>query len=344
MIKDVVYQAPNKITENLLFNIIQEQHKNVLTQKVKELSENYIFCIGAQMFIGVLVLKTCGISVSATFPILLALVVAKSFLSTLNYVKTAIKTTLDVGRKVIQITTQKAVSSLTRVADIINAIFKRVCASAMCLYRLMRNSIYSSSFKQFNCPLPIVPLKIESQEENRELVIEASHITKDLAPLKPPFCDSQTEETISNFAVPYLKSFTDSEKNTNLASNIEAPGIQEDTQIVPLDVPQKEVSKIEKKAKKSEILYKFDLICAFSSFEASNYTLFYKHPQSLYQPLRLSVPSNSKILISKTTFKKELPRTTPKEELLITSSSTSTLNPYLIKLGMKTLNLAKLIK
>ncbi|KAG6558900.1 hypothetical protein RHABOEDO_000940 [Candidatus Rhabdochlamydia oedothoracis] len=201
MIKEDVYQYYNNLREKVPFNVINEQNKNVLTQTVKELTESYIFSIGAQTISGSLALKACGISLGTSFPILLALVVAKSFISTLNYAKTAIKTTLNNAKTIVQITAQKAASPFMQVADVINAIFKRVCASftsfAMSSYHLMRNSIYSFSFRKFDCPLPVAPRVIESKEPIVEIqektIEEKSNIAEDLAPSKPelPYCDSR---------------------------------------------------------------------------------------------------------------------------------------------------------
>lgn len=155
MIKEYICKSYYKVIENVFSNIIDEQNENVLTQKVKELSESYILSIGAQTFIGSLALKACGISFGTSFPILLALVVSKSFISTLNYAKTAIKATLNGAKTVIQITAQKAASPFMRVANVINTIFKKVCASftsfALSSYLLMRNT-YSSSFGKFDHP------------------------------------------------------------------------------------------------------------------------------------------------------------------------------------------------
>lgn len=199
MIKEVIYQGCNKITEKVFSNIISEQNENVLTQKVKELSESYILSIGAQTLIGSLALKACGISFGTSFPILLALVVAKSFISTLNCAKTAIKATLNGAKTVIQITAQKAASPFMRAANVINTIFQKVCASftsfALSSYHLMRNTY---PFRTFNGPLPITPPLVENEESIAEVleqvtIEEQPTIAENKAPSKPRLlsCDSQ---------------------------------------------------------------------------------------------------------------------------------------------------------
>ncbi|VHO02871.1 hypothetical protein [Candidatus Rhabdochlamydia sp. T3358] len=193
MIKEVIHDYYNKSAE-AGFNIINE---NALIQKVKEISENIIFSIGAQTFIGSLALKACGISFGTSFPILLALVVAKSFITTLNHVKTVIKATLNGAKTLIKITAQKAASPFMRIAEVINDIFKRVCASFMSFaissYHLMKDITYSSNFREFNST-PIVPHVNEEPIETQELTIEEEpSVAEDLALSKPrlPLCDSQ---------------------------------------------------------------------------------------------------------------------------------------------------------
>lgn len=192
MVKKAICEGYNKITGKMFSN--NEQNENVLTQKVKELSESYILSIGAQTLIGSLALKACGISFGTSFPILLALVVAKSFISTLNCAKTAIKATLNGAKTVIQITAQKAASPFMRVANVINTIFKKVCTSftsfALSSYLLMRDT-YPSSFRKFDRP-PV----IESEEpivEAQEIIEEQPTIAENKAPSKPRLlsCDSQ---------------------------------------------------------------------------------------------------------------------------------------------------------
>ncbi len=191
MIQNDTHNYYNKATESV-FNIINE---NVLTQKIKEISENIIFSIGAQTFIGSLALKACGISFGTSFPILLALVVAKSFITTLNHAKTVIKAILNSAKTVIKITAQKVASPFMRIAEIINDIFKRVCASfmsfALSSYHLMKDIISSSSFRKFNhYPSPNLSSKIK--DDTIETPEPAKEEPKNLAPSKPilPYCDS----------------------------------------------------------------------------------------------------------------------------------------------------------
>lgn len=196
MIKEVIHDYYNKYAE-AGFNIINE---NVLTQKIKEISENIIFSIGAQTFIGSLALKACGISFGRSFPILLALVVAKSFITTLNHVKTVIKATLNDAKTLIKITAQKAASPFMRIAEVINDLFKRVCASFMSFaissYHLMKDITYSSNFREFNhCPSPIdLPQEelLVIEDDTIETLESAKEEPENLAPSKPilPYCDS----------------------------------------------------------------------------------------------------------------------------------------------------------
>lgn len=197
MIKESIYQCYSKAAENLPFNIINEQNENVLTRKVKELSESCIFSIGVQTLMGSLALKACGIAFGTSFPILLALVAAKSFISTLNCAKTAIKATLNSAKTVIQITAQKAASPFVRVATAINTIFQKLCASfmsfALSSYDLLK-ATYPSSFRKFNFHLPPSTV-IESEgpiAEVQERVIEEKPIiTENRARPRVPSCDSQ---------------------------------------------------------------------------------------------------------------------------------------------------------
>ena len=140
------------------------------------------------------------------------------------------------------------------------------------------------------------------------------------------------EETISDFVIPHLQPFVAFEKGADLASIKEAPLIQKDTQTVT----QKEVSEIEKKAKKSEILSKFDLLYAFSgSVKASNYPSFQQFQNQ--KPLQLATfPASTMPRITLPNPDRNL-----ETQRLIMAPPISMLNLSSVNFGMKTLHLAK---
>ena len=127
----------------------------------------------------------------------------------------------------------------------------------------------------------------------------------------------------------------------------EALQIQEDARIIKLSVSQREITKKKKKAKKSEILSKFNQLCT----EHPNYSLI-SQQKNTYLPIlsNLKMPFQIPLPISKRPI--AIPRTTlPKSNrnletqgLIMTSPSISTLNSSSIRLAMRALNLARSIK
>ncbi|MEK7339768.1 MAG: hypothetical protein AABZ92_03535 [Verrucomicrobiota bacterium] len=325
MIKEVIHQSYNKITESDFVNTINE---NVLTQKVKELSESYIFSIGSRTLFASLTLKAvCSVSLSTSFPICLALIAFTSLMNfAVNSIKEAIKALVKKGREY-----------LTRIAQVISDIFEAICTSI-------------NSFA-----LQAIHLKDKVLSFDKKLPINYAVITDN-----EPF----TEEAISYFIVPNLiaQSSVALEKSAALTASIEeAPQIQEDIQIVTFAPPQKEIPETEKKAKKSEILSKFEQLCAVSrfakeanypSFQQLNYTTesvdlsskssqiklnypSFQQSQNQYQSPVLPIGKMPKIVLPK------LGRNSEDQGLITT---TPTFNSSSIKIGMKVLNLVKKLK
>ncbi|VHO02869.1 hypothetical protein [Candidatus Rhabdochlamydia sp. T3358] len=132
---------------------------------------------------------------------------------------------------------------------------------------------------------------------------------------------------------------------------IEEAQIQEGARTVRLAVSQREIPEIEKKAKKSEILSKFNQLCA----ETPNLLFFQQSytcqpiPSNLKTPFQTSLSTPKRLIAPRTTLIKSN-RNLEAQELIMASPSISTLNSSSIKLGssirlgMRALNLARSIK
>lgn len=124
---------------------------------------------------------------------------------------------------------------------------------------------------------------------------------------------------------------------------IEEAQIQEDARTVRLAVSQREIPKIEKKVKKSEILSKFNQLCA----ETPNLLFFQQSyqpiPSNLKTPFQTSLSTPKRLIAPRTTLPKSN-RNLETQGLIMTSPSIPTLNSSSIKLEMRVLNLARSIK
>ncbi len=124
---------------------------------------------------------------------------------------------------------------------------------------------------------------------------------------------------------------------------IEEAQIQEGARTVRLAVLQREIPKTEKKAKKSEILSKFNQLCT----ETPNLLFFQQSyqpiPSNLKTPFQTSLSTPKRLIAPRTTLLKSN-RNLETQGLIMASPSIPTLNSSSIKLGMRVLNLARSIK
>ncbi|HEV3270503.1 MAG TPA: hypothetical protein VGZ69_07675 [Candidatus Rhabdochlamydia sp.] len=251
-------------------------------------------------------LSYLGFSFSTAFPICLALIVFTSFMSF----------ALDSIKEAIHALAQKSKACLTRIAQVINDIFEKICA-------------FISSFA-----LQAIHLKALSFTFDKKLPINYAVITD---------IEAFTEETSPYFAahlpIPHQAFVALEKRSTDLVSIEEISQIQEDTQIVTLAVPQKETPELEKKAKKSEILFKFDQLCAVSGFvTASNYPSSSQFQNPYKLPLQLATPP---ISTPRITLPKPTGNQSPEIQKLMMVPTPP--NPSLVKFGMKSLHLVKKI-